>query len=94
MTDRLVFYPCRFVEDDSTTGPRTLTRAILKNKGLTPHRNKSVRNPRVKKKLRYEKAKKQVSSRQAVYKGGQGALKGDYGGESTGISTVIKSRKF
>ncbi|CDZ97987.1 Disrupter of silencing SAS10 [Phaffia rhodozyma] len=84
----------RFVEDDSSTGPRTLTRAILKNKGLTPHRNKSVRNPRVKKKLQYEKAKKKVSSIQAVYKGGQGALKGDYGGEQTGISTVIKSRKF
>jgi U3 small nucleolar RNA-associated protein 3 len=53
-----------------------------------------VRNPRVKKRQRFEKAKKQVSSRQAVYKGGQSALKGAYGGEATGISQVVKSRKF
>jgi len=44
--------------------------------------------------MRFDKAKKQVSSMQAVYKGGQGALKGNYGGEATGISTVVKSRKF
>ncbi|KAL7409037.1 hypothetical protein BDY24DRAFT_242893 [Mrakia frigida] len=84
------------ITDDVTSGsgPRSLTRAILKNKGLTPHRNKAVRNPRVKKRMRFDKAKKQVSSMQAVYKGGQGALKGNYGGEATGISTVVKSRKF
>lgn len=86
----------RRITDDitGTSGPRSLTRAILKNKGLTPHRNKAVRNPRVKKRMRFDKAKKQVSSMQAVYKGGQGALKGNYGGEATGISTVVKSRKF
>ena len=39
------------VEDDAG-GPRSLTRAILKNKGLTPRRSKSVRNPRVKKRER------------------------------------------
>jgi hypothetical protein len=31
---------------------------------------------------------------QAVYKGGQSALQGSYGGEQTGISQVVKSRKF
>jgi U3 small nucleolar RNA-associated protein 3 len=39
------------VQDDAS-GPRSLTRAILKNKGLTPRRAKSVRNPRVKKRER------------------------------------------
>ncbi|KAF5382522.1 hypothetical protein D9615_002950 [Tricholomella constricta] len=78
-----------FNEVDAT-GPRSLTRAILANKGLTPHRPKSVRNPRVKKRLKFEKAKKKLSSQKAVYKGGL-ADSGRYDGEKTGISKVIKS---
>lgn len=48
-------YHGRFYDGDDGTeeGPRSLTRAILKNRGLTPHRSKSVRNPRVKKRERY-----------------------------------------
>lgn len=76
--------------DESTEGPRGLTRAILKNKGLTPHRGKAVRNPRVKKRQKYEKAKKKVSSQKAVYKGGIGDT-GRYDGEKSGISRVVKS---
>lgn len=76
--------------DESADGPRALTRAILKNKGLTPHRGKSVRNPRVKKRQRFEKAKKKVASQKAVYKGGIGDS-GRYDGEKTGISRVVKS---
>ena len=79
--------------DEVTDGPRALTRAILKNKGLTPHRPKSVRNPRVKKRMRYEKAKKKVASQKAVYKGGLSAT-GRYEGEKSGISKVIKSRQL
>ncbi|KIJ64480.1 hypothetical protein HYDPIDRAFT_28421 [Hydnomerulius pinastri MD-312] len=75
---------------DDTTGPRSVTRAILKNKGLTPHRPKAVRNPRVKKRQKYEKAKKRVSSQKAVYKGGIGDV-GKYSGEQSGISKVVKS---
>ncbi|KAF8650171.1 hypothetical protein AX16_005405 [Volvariella volvacea WC 439] len=78
-------------EVESSEGPRALTRAILKNKGLTPHRSKSVRNPRVKKREKYEKAKKKVSSQKAVYKGGLAESGGYYGGEKSGISKVIKS---
>ncbi|KAG6850725.1 hypothetical protein H0H93_009348 [Arthromyces matolae] len=78
-----------FSEDDAT-GPRSLTRAILANKGLTPHRAKSVRNPRVKKRLKFEKAKKKLSSQKAVYKGGL-AETGRYDGERSGISKVVKS---
>ncbi|TFK73580.1 hypothetical protein BDN72DRAFT_814143 [Pluteus cervinus] len=77
-------------EIEASDGPRALTRAIQANKGLTPHRPKSVRNPRVKKRQKFEKAKKKVSSQKAVYKGGL-AESGHYGGESSGISKVVKS---
>ncbi|KAJ7600993.1 Sas10 C-terminal domain-containing protein [Mycena floridula] len=80
----------RGMEDDTASGPRSLTRAILANKGLTPHRPKSVRNPRVKKKLKFEKAKKKISSQKAIYKGGVGDS-GRYEGEKSGISRVVKS---
>ncbi|WWD18727.1 hypothetical protein CI109_103181 [Kwoniella shandongensis] len=82
------------IDDESADGPRALTRAIEKNRGLTPHRSKTGRNPRVKKRLAYEKAKKKVASQRSVYKGGQAAYGGAYKGEKTGISKVIKSRKF
>lgn len=81
-------------EDETADGPRALTRAIEKNRGLTPRRNKTGRNPRVKKRQAYEKAKQKVGSQRAVYKGGQAAIGGNYQGEKTGISTVVKSRKF
>ncbi|KAI0771179.1 Sas10 C-terminal domain-containing protein [Trametes elegans] len=74
--------------EEGVDGPRSLTRAILKNKGLTPKRAKSVRNPRVKKRQKFEKAKKKVSSQRAVYKGGVDASR--YGGEKTGISQTVK----
>lgn len=77
-------------EEDTTDGPRSLTRAILKNKGLTPRRGKSVRNPRVKKREKFEKAKKKLASQKAVYKGGL-AETGRYEGEKSGISRVVKS---
>ncbi|KAI0693985.1 Sas10 C-terminal domain-containing protein [Cytidiella melzeri] len=77
------------VVEESADGPRSVSRAILANKGLTPHRSKSVRNPRVKKRQRYEKAKKKVSSQKAVFKGGLAAT-GKYEGEKSGISKVIK----
>lgn len=79
------------MEEDKDGGPRSLTRAILKNRGLTPHRPKSVRNPRVKKRMRFEKAKKTVSSQKAIYKGGLSQSGGRYEGEKSGISKVVKS---
>ncbi|KAI0338936.1 hypothetical protein BDW22DRAFT_1401037 [Trametopsis cervina] len=75
--------------EQSAEGPRSVSRAIMKNRGLTPKRPKSVRNPRVKKRQRYETAKKKVSSQRAVYKGGLAAT-GKYEGEKSGISKVIK----
>ena len=79
----------RHVDEESVDGPRSLTRAILKNKGLTPKRSKSVRNPRVKKRQKYEQAKKKVASQKAIYKGGVDATR--YSGEKTGISQTVKS---
>lgn len=66
-----------------------MSRAILKNKGLTPHRSKSVRNPRVKKRMRFDRAQKKLSSQKAVFKSGVDASR--YEGERSGISKVVKS---
>ena len=64
---------------------------IIKNKGLTPHRKKANRNPRVKKRQMYAKAvvarKGQV--REVV------EHSGNYGGETTGIkANISKGRKI
>ena len=80
-------------DTDAIDGPRGLTRAILKNRGLTPHRSKSVRNPRVKKRQRYDQAKKKLASQRAVYKEGPRDIT-RYEGEKSGISKVVKSVKF
>ncbi|KAH9999604.1 Sas10 C-terminal domain-containing protein [Russula compacta] len=77
-------------EEESAEGPRSLTRAILKNRGLTPRRSKSVRNPRVKKRQKFAKAKKVIASQKPVFKPGSGGSTW-YGGERSGISTVVKS---
>ncbi|PPR05394.1 hypothetical protein CVT24_008007 [Panaeolus cyanescens] len=84
----------RVDEEDESSGPRSLSRAILTNKGLTPRRPKAVRNPRVKKRQKFEKAKKKISSQKAVYKGGLSEAKGRYEGEKSGITKVIKSVKL
>ncbi|KAM7196022.1 Sas10 C-terminal domain containing protein [Naviculisporaceae sp. PSN 640] len=84
------------VVEEQTLGPdgkRQISYQIQKNKGLTPHRKKEVRNPRVKKKMQYEAKQKKLRSVKAVYKGGEG--KGGYQGELSGINTrVVKSVKL
>ncbi|KAI8910881.1 Sas10 C-terminal domain-containing protein [Gorgonomyces haynaldii] len=66
---------------------RKASYSILANRGLTPHRKKELRNPRVKHRKKYEKAQKKLSSfrRVAVDKSKLGAYKG----EATGIKTDI-----
>ncbi|KAI9463799.1 hypothetical protein F5148DRAFT_1276468 [Russula earlei] len=66
--------------EDDAEGPRSLTRAILKNRGLTPRRSKSVRNPRVKKRQKFAKANKVIASQKPVF--------------TSGISKVVKSVRF
>ncbi|KAJ3517435.1 hypothetical protein NLJ89_g496 [Agrocybe chaxingu] len=73
------------LEEDGS-GPRSVTRAILSNKGLTPHRPKSVRNPRVKKRQKFEKAKRKLSSQKAVYKGGLSETGGRYDGHGPPVA--------
>jgi U3 small nucleolar RNA-associated protein 3 len=74
-------------------GKRKISYAIEKNKGLTPHRKKDVRNPRVKKRKKYEEKKKKLASIKPIYKGGEG--RGGYGGELTGIKKgLVKSTKL
>ncbi|KAI9839811.1 MAG: hypothetical protein M1819_000001 [Sarea resinae] len=74
-------------------GKRAITYAIEKNKGLAPRRKKDVRNPRVKKRKKFEEKKKKLASMRQVYKGGEG--KGGYAGELTGIKKgLVKSVKL
>ena len=75
-------------------GKRGITYAIEKNKGLHPHRKKEVRNPRVKKRKKFEEKKKKLKSVRAVYnKEREG--KGGYGGEKTGIKrSLVRSVKL
>ncbi|KAF8425519.1 Sas10 C-terminal domain-containing protein [Tirmania nivea] len=83
----------RFEEEEGNMdGKRAIGYIIEKNKGLTPHRKKDVRNPRVKKRKAYEKAKKKLRTVKRVYSGGQ---QGAYGGEATGIKKgVVRSTKL
>lgn len=63
---------------------------------LTPHRKKSVRNPRVKKKEKYKEKQKKLKSMKPVFDRAA-AAKGsaNYGGELTGIKKgLVRSRKL
>ncbi|OAL40652.1 hypothetical protein AYO20_00388 [Fonsecaea nubica] len=74
-------------------GKRKITYAIEKNKGLAPKRKKEVRNPRVKKRKKFDEKMKKLASVRQVYKGGEG--RGGYGGEATGIkANLVKSIKL
>ena len=80
------------IEAVGDNGKRAINFQILKNKGLTPKRKKDNRNARVKKRKKYEQAKKKLKSVRAVYSGGQS---GAYEGEKTGIKkNLIRSVKF
>lgn len=83
----------RIVDEEAADGKRAISYAIEKNKGLAPRRKKDVRNPRVKKRKKYEDKRKKLGSIRQIYKGGEG--RGGYGGEKTGISTrLVKSVKL
>lgn len=80
-------------EEVGEDGKRKISYQIEKNKGLTPHRKKDVRNPRVKKRKAYAAKQVKLKSMKAVYKGGEG--RGGYAGELTGIKPgLIKSVKL
>jgi U3 small nucleolar RNA-associated protein 3 len=80
-------------EEVGPDGKRAITYAIEKNKGLAPRRKKDVRNPRVKKRKKFDEKIKKLHSIRQVYKGGEG--RGGYGGELTGIKkNLVKSVKL
>lgn len=74
-------------------GPRAITRDVEKNRGLTPHRRKDIKNPRVKGRKRFEKAT--VRRKGQVRDVAAGAAGAGYGGEATGVrSRLSKSVRF
>jgi U3 small nucleolar RNA-associated protein 3 len=80
------------VEEIGPDGKRKISYQIEKNKGLTPHRKKESRNPRVKKRKKYEQKTKKLASQRAVWKGGEG---NGYKGELSGIKTnLVKGVKL
>ena len=72
--------------DDIDEGKRGITYKIAKNKGLTPKRSKLQRNPRVKNRVKYQKAMKRRKG--AVREVRDQNTK--YGGEASGINTRVK----
>jgi U3 small nucleolar RNA-associated protein 3 len=73
-------------------GKRGVSYEIMKNRGLTPHKNKLNRNPRVKKRMAFRKA---VIRRKGQVRDVREGEAGQYAGEATGIrKAVTKGRKF
>merc|ERR1711865_939479 len=65
-----------------TDGKRKATRTILKNRGLTPHRRRENRNPRIATKRKYEKKMKAQGGQIRKVRKGEAHK---YGGETSGI---------
>lgn len=78
-------------EGEEEMGKRGINYQIAKNKGLTPHRSKEQRNPRVKHRMKFRKAK---IRRKGQIREPRKELQ-RYGGENSGIkATVIRSVKL
>jgi len=73
-------------EDITDVGRRTITDQILRNRGLTPHRKKEYKNPRVKHRLKYRKA---VIRRRGQIRPVRKELTA-YAGETSGIRAAVK----
>ncbi|KAJ9111967.1 hypothetical protein QFC19_000889 [Naganishia cerealis] len=71
-------------------GKRAINYQILKNRGLTPHKKKDNRNTRVKKRKKYEQAKKKLKSVRQVYEGSLGPYEGEKTGIKKGLSRSVK----
>lgn len=78
-------------EESEPIGKRGITYEMEKNKGLTPKRKKELKNPRVKHRMKYRKAK--IRRKGQVREPRKEVQR--YGGELSGIkSGVVKSVKF
>ena len=79
------------VDGSEAVGKRAINYQIAKNKGLTPHRPKEQRNPRVKHRMKYRQAK--IRRKGAVREPRKENNR--YAGETSGIkATVIRSVKL
>jgi len=77
--------------EEDVDGKREIGQKIMANRGLTPHRNKEAKNPRVRLRGKFGRA---VTRRKGSVRDVKEKTDG-YGGELTGVKTsVIKSRKF
>lgn len=77
--------------DAITTEPRKITTEIEKNRGLTPHRRKDLKNPRKKGRVKFAKAEIRRKGQVVPVR----PAEGQYGGEAAGIkSRVTKSVKL
>jgi U3 small nucleolar RNA-associated protein 3 len=78
--------------EQEVDGERAVSRQILKNRGLVPHKNRLNRNPRVKKREQYRKALIRRKGAVREVRTDEGHI---YGGEQTGIKTGLsRSRKL
>ena len=76
----------------SPSDKRAASYEIIANRGLTPHRKKANRNPRVKKREAYQKA---IIARKGQVREVISGASGSYGGETTGIKANLgRSRKI
>lgn len=73
-------------DGDGTDDRRQITYQMSKNKGLTPHRKKELRNPRVKHRNKFRKA---IIRRKGAVRTVRKELK-RYGGEVSGIKATTK----
>jgi len=73
------------LEDARADGKRQIGYDIAKNRGLTPNRNKALKNPRKKHRVKYGKA---VIRRKGQVQD-QRERSQNYGGEATGIKTNV-----
>lgn len=71
-------------------GKRAINYQILKNRGLTAHKKKDDRNSRVKKRKKYEQAKKKLKSVRHVYEGSLGPYEGEKTGIKKGLSRSVR----
>eukprot|EP00877_Chromochloris_zofingiensis_P010647 jgi/Chrzof1/5836/Cz16g17190.t1 len=72
--------------DATASGQRKITKEIEKNRGLTPHRNKDLKNPRKKHRVKFAQATVRRKGQVQGVRPSQGA---GYGGEETGIKARV-----
>eukprot|EP00127_Corallochytrium_limacisporum_P000858 Clim_evm1s28 gene=Clim_evmTU1s28 len=78
-------------DEEAADGKREISYQMEKNKGLTPSRKKELKNPRVKHRRKFEKAKVRRKSQVKSVRG----EKQRYSGEASGIRTnIARSVKF